>query len=212
MRAGVSLPPCRIGDGGRRTAQLSVKENGLEFPSAPSGIDRRADERRTDAAAPVETNLDFPGEDLRLEHELQTALRGGSAWRRRGFSRSLTASTRYRASSAAGLLACASRARLRLCSSLRYRRRLLVPRSPARWRRRGFESGVRLAPVIILRERQSRRTCRMPERDATGTFHRQPVLHKAPGRELASVVVGLGRKGSCIALPGYRSSQHLSLS
>jgi hypothetical protein len=43
--------------------------------------------------------------------------------------------------------------------------------------------------------RQFWRTCRMPYRNATGTYHRKPFLHKAPGRELASRLVELPRKG-----------------
>jgi hypothetical protein len=38
---------------------LSVKENGSEVPSAPSGIDRRADERRMNAAALRRSTLDL---------------------------------------------------------------------------------------------------------------------------------------------------------
>jgi hypothetical protein len=55
----VPLSPRRIGEGGGRPAQLSVNESGLEVASALSGIDRRADERRMDAAALHRSTLDL---------------------------------------------------------------------------------------------------------------------------------------------------------
>jgi hypothetical protein len=65
--------PRRIGDGRWRSAQLSVKENGSEIASAPRQIDGRAGERHADGVIPTRFSVDW-----RLEHQLQTALQGGS--------------------------------------------------------------------------------------------------------------------------------------
>src|SRR5208282_3216758 len=70
---------------GTRTCPIVGEWDGLETTSAASGEDPWAGERRMNAAASIRSNLALLLEDLRLEHELQTAM-GGSAGRHRNFS------------------------------------------------------------------------------------------------------------------------------
>ncbi len=152
----------------------------------PTDEEGAPDERCHDASS---------GLVLRLEHQLLTRMVGGTDalkdWRRRGFFLLLTVLARYGAGSA---LAPCRHAITRKAPVVLFLTGIdagfLLPHPPRRavwspWRWRGMESRVRLAPVIILRETNPGGRAGGPQRDATGTIHRQRALHKAARGELA---------------------------
>jgi hypothetical protein len=133
MRPGVPCVPRRIGDGGRQAGRLSVNGNGSEISNAQSGIAPRWREQRWNARASIETNLNFHGEDLRLEHELQTVSAERQRARRyRGFSSVLAASALSRAGSSVFAADTRIARGFRLSSSSRVSASLTCP-PPPRW-------------------------------------------------------------------------------
>jgi hypothetical protein len=72
MKAGAPGTPCRNGDEVQRAASLSVKVTDRILRARQTNIVSPAGRRCMNAAVPIRPNL------LRLEHELQTVVDGGT--------------------------------------------------------------------------------------------------------------------------------------